>query len=592
MLGDPLIKSDNRSVGTMQDHSSSATKSIFRRVLDRIWIDREIILRSDGRMRFLYLTRNVQLALLIPVLLTIGWITAATTGFFHQREVVAAKDVELGQANLAYLDLLDDIADFQTQFANTNANLKDRQAALIDALSEKKQTKDEIEAIRKDLAARDTLRRRFETFVTSLSERAEQTADLNRHVDALRTKLAVNSDEREEILAARDALRLRLQAYRTEVDGLTATTTTLNQTVDALRTSLSDVTQDRDAITEERNTLQSKLAEANASLDSVRADNTQILATLAETEDLLVGIDQDRENTVIERDELVERLNALDSRLTASLDHGTLVEQQLDVLESALHGALLERGELASDRRRLEARVERLETRLTKIGERHLAMMSQLTERTETNVAMIERVVKMTGVNIDRMLKKTTDRPIGQGGPFISAVEDLDLEVEYTDTVAQLDQHMDRLDGLRKLLAVMPLQVPLDSNYRVTSNYGIRKDPLNGKKAFHSGMDFGAPRRTPVYTPSAGKVTFAGWRGNYGRMVEIDHGFGIRTRYAHLRKVLVKKGAEVDFRDKIGQVGNSGRSTGPHLHYEVIVDKKTNAPRRFLKAGRYVFKEQ
>ena len=86
-----------------------------------------------------------------------------------------------------------------------------------------------------------------------------------------------------------------------------------------------------------------------------------------------------------------------------------------------------------------------------------------------------------------------------------------------------------------------------------------------------------------------GVVTFSGWKGNYGRLVEVDHGAGIKTRYGHLAKSLVKKGQKVGFRDKIGLVGNSGRSTGAHLHYEVLFKNRPRNPTHFIKAGKYVF---
>ena len=127
--------------------------------------------------------------------------------------------------------------------------------------------------------------------------------------------------------------------------------------------------------------------------------------------------------------------------------------------------------------------------------------------------------------------------------------------------------------------------------YRVTSTFGSRKDPVNGKTSAHYGMDFAAPLRTPVMSTAPGKVVFAGWKGRFGRVVEIDHGFGIRTRFAHLRKILVKVGQKVGHREKIALLGSSGRSTGPHVHYEILVDGKPHDPKAFLKAGQFAFKE-
>ena len=104
------------------------------------------------------------------------------------------------------------------------------------------------------------------------------------------------------------------------------------------------------------------------------------------------------------------------------------------------------------------------------------------------------------------------------------------------------------------------------------------------------GVDLGGVPRSRVYSTSPGVVTFVGNKGPYGRMVEIDHGLGLRTRYGHLRKILVKLKEKVAFRHKIGQMGSSGRSTGSHVHYEVLFDGKPIDPMKFLKAGMYVFK--
>ncbi|MDA0241652.1 MAG: M23 family metallopeptidase, partial [Proteobacteria bacterium] len=106
------------------------------------------------------------------------------------------------------------------------------------------------------------------------------------------------------------------------------------------------------------------------------------------------------------------------------------------------------------------------------------------------------------------------------------------------------------------------------------------------------GLDLGAPMRSMIYAPAPGVVTKAGWKGRYGRVIEITHGSGFKTRYAHLHKILVKPGDKVDYRTKIGLVGNSGRSTGAHLHYEVVHNGKALNPWMFIKAGRYVYKTQ
>ena len=107
----------------------------------------------------------------------------------------------------------------------------------------------------------------------------------------------------------------------------------------------------------------------------------------------------------------------------------------------------------------------------------------------------------------------------------------------------------------------------------------------------HNGVDLAGRRNSAIRATAPGKVVFAGWKGNYGRFVEIDHGNGFKSRYGHLNKTLVKKGQKVGHRAKIGLLGSTGRSTGPHVHYEVWFEKRALNPMKFIKAGRYVFKK-
>ncbi|MBV8169681.1 MAG: M23 family metallopeptidase, partial [Alphaproteobacteria bacterium] len=120
--------------------------------------------------------------------------------------------------------------------------------------------------------------------------------------------------------------------------------------------------------------------------------------------------------------------------------------------------------------------------------------------------------------------------------------------------------------------------------FTITSTFGYRHDPFNNLGALHEGIDMQAPLRTPVYATAPGKVVFAGWHASYGRMLEIDHGYGIRTRYAHLDRILVEDGADIVFGKEIGLIGSSGRTSGTHLHYEVLVDGRSRNPLNFLRA--------
>jgi murein DD-endopeptidase MepM/ murein hydrolase activator NlpD len=127
-------------------------------------------------------------------------------------------------------------------------------------------------------------------------------------------------------------------------------------------------------------------------------------------------------------------------------------------------------------------------------------------------------------------------------------------------------------------------------NYYISSNFGQRIDPITKKKAMHRGTDFvGSTLNENIITSSPGKVIFAGRFHNYGNMVAIDHGFDVKTRYAHLDKIKVKKGDFVEKGQVIGTQGNTGRSTGHHLHYEIRYKNKAIDPKKFLKVGQQVF---
>ena len=127
-------------------------------------------------------------------------------------------------------------------------------------------------------------------------------------------------------------------------------------------------------------------------------------------------------------------------------------------------------------------------------------------------------------------------------------------------------------------------------DFSISSPFGYRKDPFNGQAALHEGIDLQAPRHTPVMATAPGRVVFAGKHSSYGLLVEIDHGNDIHTRYAHLDRIAVAVGDKVAFRQVIGLLGSTGRASGPHLHYEVLVDGRPHDPLNFLKAASNVRK--
>ncbi len=287
--------------------------------------------------------------------------------------------------------------------------------------------------------------------------------------------------------------------------------------------------------------------------------------------DSIAGLEQELGSTQAERKNLKEHIAGLDASLATATDQTAKLEEHRDLLERRVGG---------------------LEQQLVDLRDAGVGVIERLSERTRLSLDVIEKTVGMTGLDVDSLVAQVDRSHLGKGGPFVPAAGELANfapGAELGNTVTLLDEQLNRWSALRILLVSLPLTAPLDQ-YRISSGYGARKDPVNGRKAQHRAVDFAAPSGASVYATAPGKVVFAGWRGRYGRTVEIDHGHGIRTRYAHLRKTLVKVGDEVDHRQKIGLVGNSGRSTGPHVHYEVRYKNKARNPMKFLKAGKYVFK--
>ena len=179
----------------------------------------------------------------------------------------------------------------------------------------------------------------------------------------------------------------------------------------------------------------------------------------------------------------------------------------------------------------------------------------------------------------------------GTGGPSREVSDSEHVFEKFQDRSDRLMTLSQDLQSLQALLDCAPLAPPVDY-YNLTSKYGNRRDPFTKKPDWHEGVDLGAWPGTRVRATAPGVVTHAGYKGGFGRFVLIDHGCGIETAYGHLKKIYVKKGDNLDYRDTLGEVGSTGRSTGPHVHYEVRIKGKPVDPYQFIEAGRYVFKEQ
>ncbi len=216
-----------------------------------------------------------------------------------------------------------------------------------------------------------------------------------------------------------------------------------------------------------------------------------------------------------------------------------------------------------------------------------------LIEAEEKAIERAERargVLQLTSVGGERMRA-----PVGVGGPLVSVgaftSSGLGLSEEDAQFYARMAQAQARVSEMRHyetIVESLPLAEPVSVSYRYTSPYGIRVDPFTKRPAAHMGVDLAAYRDAPIVAAGQGTVSFAGTRGGYGLLVEVDHGHGFKSRYGHLRSITVSKGDVVRVGDLVGKMGTTGRSTGDHLHYEVWFNDKPYDPMKFLKAGRHV----
>jgi septal ring factor EnvC (AmiA/AmiB activator) len=171
------------------------------------------------------------------------------------------------------------------------------------------------------------------------------------------------------------------------------------------------------------------------------------------------------------------------------------------------------------------------------------------------------------------------------GGPFEPAVDGPEA-LSIVDDANEVFGALARFKAARRAVEAAPIHRPLAGKARTSSGFGNRSDPFTRRKAFHAGIDFPAPTGTTVHAAGAGIVVFAGQKSGYGKVVEISHGKGLITRYAHLSAWLVKEGETVTAGTPIARVGSTGRSTGPHLHFEVRRNDRAEDPRGYLAVGK------
>jgi len=419
----------------------------------------------------------------------------------------------------------------------------------------------EIETLEADLDDALARSRRQKAAIAELEAEMAEARDARAQVSGREAELVAERRELRAQLQSLPDLRRALVRQRRQAMSRGAV-------VEALRGDLEGVRQDLALAKQSNRTLSSLVATARSELVS--------------TEARVEGLEADRRV-------LAEKVRQGQEALTQSQASLQRLQNDRNGLQASLVQRRAAGAALDQQRDRLARRVDELETLIGDMRDRQREIVGRLEVRTLDTVTALEQVIATAGLDVEDLLAEVGSGETGQGGPFIPAEEMLSSDVAYElqVSVALLDNRLDRWDALQRLTDALPLRQPL-KDYQVTSHFGYRRDPVNGRRSFHNGIDLASKYKTPLTAGGAGVVMFAGWRGGYGRVVEIDHGFGITSRYAHLSKLKVEVGDTVRAGQIIGLMGSSGRATGTHVHYEILHRDVNYDPMNFFRAGRHV----
>ncbi len=257
----------------------------------------------------------------------------------------------------------------------------------------------------------------------------------------------------------------------------------------------------------------------------------------------------------------------------------------VDMLAAVLAETAAERDTVAADATFALDHAAEMELELRLLQERNDEIFRQLEEAMLVSVEPLDDMFRAAGMDPDNLISQVRRGYSGTGGPltpiqFSTRGGPVDPDAERANSILA---SMDRINLYRIAAEKAPFDIPVKANFRFTSGFGQRWGRL------HAGTDFAGPVGTPIYSTADGVVTHAGWTSGYGRLIKIRHDFGIETRYAHLNAMSVSVGQRVSRGERIGDMGNSGRSTGPHLHYEVRVGGAPVNPMIYIRAGQDVF---
>ena len=348
---------------------------------------------------------------------------------------------------------------------------------------------------------------------------------------------------------------------------------------------LNELSSERDARAAEALAAQERF---NAALSQISVMQSELLSSETRRRELETGIDVIQttlRKTMKDREAARDQVAQLSDGGAGVAANSASDDAALNFLTAALESTAQERDKVVEDAQDALLQAEEMKSEIQMMADKNDQIFRQLEEAMTVSVKPLDKMFRAAGMNTDRILNEVRKGYSGQGGPLmpLSFSTRGSAETPETNRANNILKDMDRLNLYRIAAQKAPFAKPVKSASRLTSGFGYRWGRM------HKGTDFAAPHGTPIYSTADGVVIHAGWLSGYGKLVKIQHQFGIETRYAHLSKFRVKVGQRVSRGQRIGDMGNTGRSTGTHLHYEVRVGGKAVNPMIYIKAANDVF---
>jgi len=355
-----------------------------------------------------------------------------------------------------------------------------------------------------------------------------------------------------------------------------------------LERAYRDLAGDWKATQERFSEVARELEDNHRNLLNLLAQRAQLEERLNRTSSELARVTQQRDEAVNSSGSLQKRVGELEVALRSVANERLTVEDALSAARNRLASLTDKHKDAVRSQEHLKAKVASLETQLGRVKDAQRDLVDRVHEQASATFREIVTVIDATGIPFRELLLRASQE--GLGGPFVPYTEVASLnaaetETEFDRSLAELEGNLNQWEQLQALLKRLPFAPPLDQ-YETRSGFGKRVDPFTGQWAMHDGVDISSRHRSTILAAGHGIVSYVGARGPYGRTIEIDHGLGIMTRYAHLRRTGVRVGDTVSPGAAIGEMGSSGRSTGAHLHYEVHFDGRPLNPELFLRAGK------